>query len=197
MAIHPLRLRSEHASPACSLRIRHRIRSAKLPWLLSCAAPRPSWSATPSAAALSRTYPTWRCSPVENFRTGQCGRFSVVSDIAASRQCSTIRQRLRNCTLPAGRLWRRSWCLMPASPSALTLVVFDASGRLPTWPRSPDEANRSSAIGRCGCGSPNSLICRPTSRPMCCATASPQQTSRIGTSHWSQRSFKSGLPQAF
>ena len=33
--------------------------------------------------------------------------------------------------------------------------------------------SRSSAIARCGCGSPSSVICQPTSRRMCCAIASP------------------------
>ena len=33
--------------------------------------------------------------------------------------------------------------------------------------------DRSSAIARCGCGSPSSVICQPTSRRMCCAIASP------------------------
>ena len=39
--------------------------------------------------------------------------------------------------------------------------------------RQPIRRTRSSAIARCGCGSPSSVICQPTSRRMCCAIASP------------------------
>jgi hypothetical protein len=42
------------------------------------------------------------------------------------------------------------------------------------WCSPADPARRrSSAIGRFGCGSPRWAVCRPTSRPMYCVTASP------------------------